>query len=251
MNINAPKTHEIPQLRRLWQEAFGDEDKFLDAFFASAFSPERALCARCGDRIAGALYWFSCECSGRRIAYIYAVATLKAYRGQGICRALMAAAHERLKRLGYSGAILVPGEKSLFDFYGRIGYETATSIRKLTCASSGEAVPINHIDKTEYANLRRQYLPENGVIQEHENLDFLATQMQFYKGTDFIMAATVDGDTLYCPEILGNTEKIEQITAVFGCKTGHFRTTGGNTPFAMYYALDKNPQPQYFGLAFD
>ncbi len=31
----------IADLRRLWQQAFGDSDETLDAFFATGFSPDR------------------------------------------------------------------------------------------------------------------------------------------------------------------------------------------------------------------
>ncbi len=251
MNIDAPQNHEITELRRLWQEAFGDTDTFLDTFFAEAFSPCRALCARYNERVVGALYWFNCEYNGKPIAYIYAVATLKEYRGRGVCRALMSTLHKRLKASGYSGAILVPSEKSLFNFYGRMGYVALASIRNLTSEAAKPVEPVKHIEKTEYAKLRRRYLPKNSVIQEAEGLDFLSTQMQFYKGTDFVMAACVEGDTLLCAEILGNTEKTAQIVSYFNCATGHFRTTGGNTPFAMYYTIDNGAPPEYFGLAFD
>jgi hypothetical protein len=31
----------IADLRKLWQQAFGDSDETLDAFFATGFSPDR------------------------------------------------------------------------------------------------------------------------------------------------------------------------------------------------------------------
>ena len=39
MIIKPPSKEEIPQLRTLWQEAFGDSDAFLDIFFSNAFAP--------------------------------------------------------------------------------------------------------------------------------------------------------------------------------------------------------------------
>ena len=67
MRIEKPR--DIGALRRLWQEAFGDEDAFLDTFFATAFSPERCRCAVEGDSLLGALYWFDCICGGKTLAY--------------------------------------------------------------------------------------------------------------------------------------------------------------------------------------
>ena len=44
MTIDAPKKQDIPALKALWQEAFGDEEAFLDCFFSTAFSPKRCRC---------------------------------------------------------------------------------------------------------------------------------------------------------------------------------------------------------------
>ena len=44
MNIKSPKNADIPALRSLWKEAFGDTDDFLDVFFSAAFADERAMC---------------------------------------------------------------------------------------------------------------------------------------------------------------------------------------------------------------
>ena len=102
MKAEHPKPSRIPQLRQLWQEAFGDPDDFLDRFFHVAFSPERCLCITVEDRVAAAAYWFDCDWEGKRCAYIYAVATGKAFRGRGLCRTLMGDIHRHLAELGYA-----------------------------------------------------------------------------------------------------------------------------------------------------
>ncbi len=58
------------------------------------------------------------------------------------------------------------------------------------------------IGPAEYAALRRQYLPEGGVIQEGENLAFLQTHAKFYAGPDFVLAATDDDGALFGVELL-------------------------------------------------
>jgi predicted acetyltransferase len=108
MRIDAPTTAQIPALRALWKEAFADEDVFLDIFFSASFSPERCRCLTVQDQLAAALYWMDCSAGEAKLAYIYAVATAKAYRGRGLCRALLEDTHAVLKRMGYAGAILVP-----------------------------------------------------------------------------------------------------------------------------------------------
>ena len=64
MIINAPDSAQIPALRRLWQQAFGDSEQFLDIFFETAYSPDRCRCVIVDDQLAAALYWFDCGYQG-------------------------------------------------------------------------------------------------------------------------------------------------------------------------------------------
>ena len=61
MTIDLPAPDQIPQLRVLWQAAFGDTDAFLDIFFHRAFAPERSRCITQDGRVVAALYWFDCS----------------------------------------------------------------------------------------------------------------------------------------------------------------------------------------------
>lgn len=253
MNIKSPQMMDIPDLRSLWKEAFGDTDEFLDMFFETAFHPDRAMCITVDGEIAGALYWFNCEHQGESVAYIYAVATAKTYRGQGVCHKLMEYTHTYLAGLGYSGAILVPGSKELFDFYKGMGYETCGYIKEFKTTAGAEEIELKVIDKTEYARLRRELLPEDGVIQENENLDFFEKYAMFYKGADFVLAGRREGAFFRGIEFLGDERKISGIIKSLNCMEGTFRTYGEERPFAMYYSLgdSKKEMPRYFGLAFD
>lgn len=253
MRFDGPKREEIPALRLLWRDAFGDPDSFLDIFFASAFSEHRARCAFVDGNLAGALYWFDCQCGGARLAYVYAVATAKSYRGQGVCRALMEDTHALLRELGYVGAVLVPGDGGLFEMYRKMGYETCGFLRHFSCDAEAGDVSLTEIDRDEFATLRRQYLPKCGIAQEQENLAFLEKQASFYKGEDFLLVCRKEGEILHGIELLGKVDKASRIVYAMGCKRGRFRTVGDSTetPFAMYRSFRNHPMPTYFGLAFD
>ncbi len=245
MNIDHPAAAQIPLLRQLWKEAFGDSDAFLDCFFHTAFAPQRCLCISGETEIAAAAYWFSCGA----YAYIYAVATAEKHRGKGLCHRLMEGIHQRLTARGYDGAILVPGAESLRRFYGGMGYENFGGVAELECRA-GTPLPIRQIDGIEFARLRRQYLPLGGVVQEGENLDFLACMAQFYAGEDFLLAAVQEGAQLRGIELLGNRNAAPGILASLGAVQGHFQMPG-HTPFAMYKPLCSKNAPGYFGFAFD
>lgn len=256
MIIDAPTPDQQPQLRGLWKEAFGDTDAFLDAFFSTAFSEDRCLCITCQGDVAAALYWFDCVLNGKKIAYLYAVATAKAFRGQGLCKKLMGKTHDLLQSRGYAATVLVPGQESLFRFYGAMGYRSCSPVDRLSCGSVEMGLTLQPIDGAEYARLRSGLLPQGGVVQEGENIAFLQTQAALYAGPGFLLAARQDEEdghrSLQGMELLGDASAASGIVAALGCETGFFRTPGQGKDFAMYYPLDSGAvAPAYFGLAFD
>lgn len=250
MRIDYPRSIQEDQLRALWQQAFGDEEDFLELFFIRVFSPDRCRCVSIDGRVAAALYWLDCRCDGRPMAYIYAVATAKEFRHRGLCARLMEDTHALLRELGYCGCLLVPGSKQLRQMYAAMGYENATQLRQFDCAA-GEAAVLEEISAPEYARLRREMLPEGGVIQEGESLIFLAGLVKFFRGSDFIVCAAREDGRLFVPELLGNADAAPRIAAALGCSAGTFRTPGEGTDFAMYRPLSDAPAPAYFAFAFD
>lgn len=251
MRIDYPSHDRIPELRQLWKLAFGDTDEFLDCFFRTAFSPTRCRCILEENRIAAVLYWFDCTAATQKLAYIYAVATHPDFRSRGLCRALMADTHGLLKSQGYSGAVLVPQKESLRAMYAGMGYRDAGGLDVLQYDTADTAVSLRAIGAEEFARLRRQFLPENSVVQEGENLALLAEQMQFYAGDGFLLAAYAENGVLHGMELLGNPAAAPGIAAALNCRRGSFRIPG-KTPFAMFHPVAEHAiSPDYFGFAFD
>jgi len=250
MIIDQPCVSQIPQLRSLWQEAFGDTEAFLDIFFHRGFSPQRSRCITRDGCVVAALYWFECRWENKRLAYLYAVATAKSSQGQGMCRRLMEDTHRHLTALGYDGVILVPGSKELFSLYEKLGYKTSCYTHSFSCRAGDKTIPLCPVDAAEYALARRQLLPKNGVVQEGATLDFLSVWADLYTGPGIAFAAYPDKDDLIVCELLGSPEKAPQILATLGFSQGFFRVPGQEMPFAMYRSLRNDPEmPGYFGLA--
>lgn len=244
MNLDHPKLEQIPQLRSLWKEAFGDTDAFLDHFYSKAFSPDRCFCATVEGEIAAMAYWFHCE----EYAYIYAVATAEKHRGKGISHALMARIHEILTQRGYAGCILVPGEESLRQFYRGMGYENCGGVEEFDVKAS-TPLTLRKLEIAQYAALRRQYLPKGGVIQEGVNLDFLACWAHFYEAPNALVTAIWEEGKLLVLELLGGVQEAPGIVAALGADTGWFRSPG-KKPFAMHKSLNRNAPPKYFAFCF-
>ena len=288
-DYSEPDESMIPQLRNLWKEAFGDNDDFLDRFYSTAFDASHCRVAYakdavsrqidCGiplsgsstcnkstisEKIATVLYWFDCTIADQRIAYVYAVATAKEFRGNGACHMLLEDTHKHLKSLGYSSVVLVPGNEALVNLYEGSDYELCTKRNRIECVGMDMNISVREIDKEEYAALRRKFLPTNAVIQEDKNLDFLATQAKFYTGDmeisseetsckkSFVLACNIENKNLYGIELLGDSALAPGIVHALGCKDGTFFTPGKDESFAMWHALTEDSiEPDYFGFAFD
>lgn len=251
MRIEFPTGEQLPQLRALWQLAFGDSDAFLDKFFGAAYSPKRCRCVLEGGQVAAALYWFDAEFAGQKLAYLYAVATHPDYRNRGLCRVLLEDTHSLLTAQGYAAALLMPEGAALRQMYAKMGYRDCCTVSEFDCAA-GDAVAMRTVSRTEYARLRRDYLPKGGVIQEGENLSYLESYASLYAGSDYLLAAMPDGGQLWGIELLGNRQAAPGILAALGYEKGHFRTPGDDKPFAMFRPLTENAKaPSYFGLVFD
>lgn len=116
--------------REIWQEVFGDDDRFLDLYFGRVYqdsetdllvdyaSTPKAI-AHTGRVSYAFRVW------GERIeaAYISGAATLSSERGRGLIPALLRSAHTRMYQTGKLLAFLIPAEPWLYDYYQRkFGY---------------------------------------------------------------------------------------------------------------------------------
>ena len=241
---------DIPVLREIWKESFGDSDRFLDCFFDS-HPVEDSLCVRMDGRPVAVLYRFDCFYREKKLAYIYAVATDKAYRGRGLCRSLMGACHEALKASGYSGAVLVPGHEKLFSMYASMGYKSFCPMT-VTTASAGVPMPMERTDASEYFRFRNLYMPEAMITQDSASA-FLRCFTEFYRGEGLAVCVTRDVDTLLFQEFLGDPEKIGGVIAGLGAKEGIFRYPDPKgRDKAMYFSLDGTDlKDAYFGIFMD
>ena len=164
---------------------------------------------------------------------------------------LMADTLALLTARGYGGALLLPQEPWLIRMYEGMGFEACTTASEFH-VMAGEPIPVRKIEAAEYAALRRALLPRRGVLQEGENLEFLATQAEFCAGPGWLAAAAAVDGMLWCPEFLGDPALAPALTAALGCREGSFRMPGTGRPFAMFRPLTKDcPRPAYFGLTFD
>lgn len=198
MIIKHPAPHHHAGMAALWTEAFGDSREFVEMFFSTGFSPSRSAVCVEDDAVVAALYWFDCLWQGRKIAYLYAIATKKERRGKGICNQLMEKTHALLKEKGYHGAILVPAEDSLFGFYAKMGYtpccpchfDRSTPHCHFERSDSGVEKSVSPITVAQYRKFQEKLLPENAVTHTDAAFLYLSCFGEFYKTETGILCKT-------------------------------------------------------------
>lgn len=133
--IRHPEDKDLPGLRALWQEAFGDSAEETAYYFTHRHRHGNMLVYTIDDDIAGMLSMLPLELvSGSQVfkaRYIFAVATKKSFRSRGISTELLESAHRMLLQEGCTAALLVPAEPSLFTYYGKRGYHTAFMVDQM------------------------------------------------------------------------------------------------------------------------
>lgn len=252
MTADYPVLHQIPQLRKLWKEAFGDSDVFLDAFFAYGFSSRRCRCITKGDTVVSVLYWFEVTYRHQRFAYLYAVATAADYRGQGLFSALLADTMQVLTAEGFDGILLVPETEKLARMYEKFGFTCCTTVDSLDISADKTPADMEEVGVETFAGLRRKLLPEGGVLQEDAVLTFLASQCHFWAGAGWLAAGQVYEGKLVCQEFLGDRRAMGGLLRALEVPAGTFRTAGKSTPFAYLLPLKADcERPNYFALALD
>lgn len=251
------KQTDIPALRRLWKQAFGDTDALLDSFFSVAYAPERSLCALEDGKLVAMVYWFDCQWRGNRIAYGYAVATDEAYRKRGICHRLLESLRQRLRKQGYYGILLVPENEALAKFYMRMGYEIAMGMEHFTIPSAGEPDPtLEPISWEQYKLSRPLYLPPESLHPGDEVFQYLDTYVKFYRSAAGVFCAAVEetpeGKLLRIQEFLGEPKGLFGITGAMGCSQATVRLQGGAGIFGVFCRLTREKaMPKYYGLPMD
>lgn len=252
MKIDRPTPEQVPLLRDLWKEAFGDTDAFLDLFFGTAYGADHCRCIVSQGRVTAALYWLDFHLEDRKYAYIYAVATAKDCRGQGLCARLMADTAARLRQEGYHCAVLVPQDAGLRTMYGKMGYLDTGRIDVFFCAAGDIPVPIRKISAAEYADARRNATPEGSPQPDAKAVAFLETLADLYAGDGFQAAVSNETKHLRILEYLGDRKDLPGLIAALGATEATVRAPGGDTPFAMFLPLEGTQDAaKYFALAFD
>lgn len=118
--IKRAEQKDMPSVKALWQEIFGDDSEFIDRFYSAFPAGENTFVAKIGEKTVGMVNSLDCKLTRKNERfygkYIYALAVSNEYRGRGVARALLEACEEG------DFVLLVPETSDLFDMYAHLGY---------------------------------------------------------------------------------------------------------------------------------
>ena len=147
---------DAPDVRGLWDIAFGEDADFNDWYFKNKFDTGNTLLSFCDGTLAAMVQMPVYEIKGiGRLTYIYGAATRPDLRGRGIMTRLIEKSFALDKQNGMAGSMLIPADKGLFAFYKRLGYSEAFFVRNsIYTAAPAE---MRRADKSDTALLNRIY----------------------------------------------------------------------------------------------
>lgn len=120
---------DVPSLKELWKTVFGDDDSVIDFFFEHAADCRDAYVYKVDGKIVSAFYLLDADIlinnQRKKSKYLYAAATLPAYRRNGYMGEMIQYAFAYLQDIGYEYTFLCPAEQPLFDYYAKFGFVPA------------------------------------------------------------------------------------------------------------------------------
>lgn len=179
IEIRPARPEETARQKELWKLAFGDEDSYIDYFYAHG--DESQVLVLLEDGVIWtmvALYPVTVSMPGGRkadSAYIYALATHPDARKKGFGRFILNYVDFYLKEQGKDCVTIVPAEVSLHKFFGTTGFEECFSTRKVELLRDmvkkpAEGDRIEPVSPADYERVREELLEESLHVSYGERL---------------------------------------------------------------------------------
>lgn len=139
---------DINALSLMWQSVFLEDKEVTEYFFEKIFSDVITPVIRIDGEIVSSLFLLDCKIGEYKGKCVYCAMTKYAHRGKGYMKRLLDFSYAWCNENGYDFIVLVPAEKSLFEYYAKCGFSPFGVRRAYTI--NGESPKIS--EKLEYEN---------------------------------------------------------------------------------------------------
>lgn len=264
ISIAVPKdSHAV---RKIWKVCFGDSDAYIRFFTRTHLPAGRCLLSRVGLHAAAILFLLPADCfyngQERQVQYVYAAATLPAYRRHGLMAELLDAAHERAAGQGMLFTCLKPANEHLYQYYGGLGYQPVLHVthRLVTPLSGAAAFDLFPADADALYEQRRAAFP-CGVLWGRELFRFALQEWEMEGGEALSFPggyclARAEGVHVLCKEAVPGPWTLEQLATAlclrYGLPQTEFRLRWDGAPTSdggMLRPADPSFDPAAFEAA--
>jgi len=117
---------EITEIRKLWEEVFGDLDDYIRKFI-SHFGIENCYVFETNHKIVAMAFAIPTSLKSpskfQNLRYLYACATHPDFQGQGIMAKLLETVYDEACKENFAGIFLQAINQSLAEYYQKLGFE--------------------------------------------------------------------------------------------------------------------------------
>lgn len=251
---------DLASIQDLWIECFSQVNWFFMYFFNNIYKKENTLVYKIDEKIVAMVQMLPYDTSLGKSTYIYALATTKNFRKQGIADKLLEKSFEISKQRGHKYSFLIPEGEKLFNFYKKYGYNSCLNVGYHEFLSE----KIHGISKEQ---LKAEDIPS--VLQIYQNADkgefyilrdreFIIKQIEIYKtgALKYLENDKIIGYSF--GRTIENKTIIEEIFSsdINKCLSTHekgvYKTYGNNQKKGVIKSLlDENTPKGYISLMFD
>ncbi len=260
---------DINSLKELFKSVFKENDEALDLFFKRIFMPEICYICTEKDELVSMVYIIPTTVNGRKAGYLYAAATKDEFRGAGLMKGLI---HYALSITAQEICITLPAQDSLYDYYGKLGFEELTSnfseLSREEMAALSKPYELCEVVVSSYCGIRNRVLKNNFLFWNNNYIDFALEYNELYGAkvirNNFGYAVAYDeGDCCYVSEIICDDRNapymITDLLSEFKCKKFRFHLSENQRfikskpeRFAMMKSITGyKPEKVYLGLGLE
>lgn len=243
-------------VRDIWKQSFGDTDEYISFYLEQRMTDENMLIIKQDNKVVSMASFLPVQYlhEGTYIdaCYVYAVATLPAYRRKGYARKIM----ETAKKVYQMPLLLAPAEESFVSYYKKMGFEPAFLHTRQQLAGEIYALEVQeksafHMEEVtaaEYVEIRDRKYAREGYVRWDEQAVQYAMQLCANSGgrtvavireadantdaytdetqKDILMYET-DEDMLHIVETSLHAETVQELLPMLFFKTGTSRAQIG------------------------
>lgn len=155
----------LPQLIKIWQTCFGDEEGYIRYYYDCTFSWSEIYAALDGEKAIGMIHLLPAELDGAKAFYGYAMGMLPEYRGKGIFLKLQDYAFSLVKELNMA-YFLKPANAKLASYYQTQGFDKGFYLKKAVFYAGHSCdIELTDIEPEEYKSLRDSFYEKPGYVR--------------------------------------------------------------------------------------